>query len=135
MFTPEFFVEHGINIFFGLLSTAILAYFRYIAKKFKEYSQLIEQRDEEKLKRVVREIVQPLVDELEQEKKRFEAIKDDYRNRLVELCEVYLERGSITLKEYQSLSELWKVYHYGLTGNGQGEEYYNKVCKLPLTHE
>ena len=129
----EFITERWIILFFGLLSTAIIAYVRYLNSKFQQYKQIIEERNTEELEDMIAEQLEPVQAELVETKRKFEAIKDSYRYRLIFLCEQYLDRGYLTPKEYSSLSEMWKVYH-GLGGNSQAEDYYHKVEHLPV-HE
>lgn len=111
-----FFTEHIITLIFGLISAGAIAYCKHLSKKFKEYKKLVEEEEAEKVKDLVKETIKPLLEELELDRKKFEAIKDSYRFRLISLCEIYLERGYLSSKEYSSLSEMWKVYH-GLGGN------------------
>ena len=129
--------EHIVTLIFGLISAGAIAYCRRLNKNFnkkiQEYTRLMDEEKEEKLQEMISNTIQPLKDELAIDRAKFEAIKDSYRYRLISLCEIYLERGYLSSKEYSSLSEMWKVYH-GLGGNSQGEDYYHKVEKLPV-HE
>ena len=69
--------------------------------------------------------------ELVKSNEKFETIKNSYRYRLIALCQIYLDKGEITRKEYDQVSEMWRVYS-GLGGNSQGEDYYHLVEKLFL---
>lgn len=135
MFTAAFWAENWIKLLFGLLSTGIVAYLTYLHKKFKEYKNLMEEKDDEAISEMVEEKIEeqmkPVQEELKQTQEKFEVIKDSYRYRLIALCEIYLDRGYLTPREYHQLSEMWKVYH-GLGGNSQAEDYYHKVEKLPV---
>ena len=41
------------------------------------------------------------------------------------------ERGWATAPEKHEVEEIFKIYHDGLGGNGQGEFYYNTIMQLP----
>lgn len=131
MVSLAFIAEHWVSLIFGLISTGAVAYCRFLYKKFKQYEQIQEEQDKEKIEAMIEEKVQPLKKMHDETMHNFIAIRDSYRYRLVELCKIYLERGSITAKEYDQLSEMWKVYHE-LGGNSQAEDYYYKVENLPI---
>ena len=131
--TIAFFAEHWISLLFGLISAAIIAYCRYLNRNFKIYKQLLEEKNNEEFNHMIEQKLDPIIEELKEDNRKFDAIKDSYRYRLISLCEIYLDRGFLTPKEYSSLSEMWKVYH-DLGGNSQAEDYYHKVETLPV-HE
>ena len=41
------------------------------------------------------------------------------------------ERGWATPAEKHEVEEIYKIYHDGLGGNGQGEHYYQQIIALP----
>ena len=41
------------------------------------------------------------------------------------------ERGWATQAEKHEVEEIYKIYHDGLGGNGQGEHYYQQIIALP----
>lgn len=50
--------------------------------------------------------------------------------KLIERCQYYLDRGTITEPEYNDLREyIWQPYK-GLNGNGTGDEYMRRVRDL-----
>ena len=53
-------------------------------------------------------------------------------NKLVELTDHYQIRGAITLKEKATLEAIYKPYHEGLGGNGDGEQGYQYAMNLPV---
>lgn len=53
-------------------------------------------------------------------------------NKLVELTDKYQLRGAITLKEKATLEAIYKPYHEGLGGNGDGEQGYQYAMNLPV---
>ena len=53
-------------------------------------------------------------------------------DKIVYLTDKYQERGAITLKEKATLDAIYKPYHDGLEGNGDGEIGYDYVMKLPV---
>ena len=53
-------------------------------------------------------------------------------DRLVTLTDSYQLRGAITLKEKATLEAIFKPYHEGLGGNGDGEQGYKYAMSLPV---
>ena len=53
------------------------------------------------------------------------------RDRIVQACRTFLERGSITLDARNNISEMYKWYAE-LGGNSTGEYYYKKMMELPV---
>ena len=131
MVSLAFIAEHWVSLIFGLISTGAVAYCRFFYKKIKEFERMEEEKSKEQIEAMIEERVQPLREMHAETMHNFIAIRDSYKYRLIELCKIYLERGSITAKEYSQLSEMWKVYHE-LGGNSQAEDYYYKVEDLPV---
>lgn len=52
--------------------------------------------------------------------------------KLVTLTDHYQARGAITLREKATLESIYKPYHEGLGGNGDGSQGYNFCMKLPV---
>ena len=50
--------------------------------------------------------------------------------RLVDQCELYLDKGSITEGQYRDLDEYIYTPYKNLGGNGTGEEYMKRVQEL-----
>ena len=44
----------------------------------------------------------------------------------------YLEYGEITLDERQAIHHMWDIYHYGLGGNGDLDEWMALLDEIPL---
>lgn len=63
--------------------------------------------------------------------KNLELIINSYKFRFIQLCRTHLRDGYITQDEFDQITEMFKLYS-GLGGNGQAEEYYEKVIDLPL---
>ena len=131
MFPTSFFVEHWVSLLFGLLSIAIVSYCRFLNKKFHKFIEFEERKREEEIQQMIATALCPIKEDLIKSAVKFESIKQSYRYRLISLCEIYLDRGYLTPKEYSGLTEMWKVYH-DLGGNSQAEDYYHKVEKLPV---
>ena len=132
MITAAFLAEHWVSLLFGLISTAAVAYCRHLAKKVQDYERLRSEEERENMKELIEDITKPLRENQTEFNARFEAIKESYKYRIIALCQIYLERGFMTPKEYDQLSEMWKVYHDGLHGNHQAEDYYHMTLKLPI---
>lgn len=128
-----FIAQHWISLIFGLLSTGILAYCRKLSKKFKDYQQLQEEKDWEEIAELIDDKLVPIFGHLDEIDDKFDYIKESYKYRLIFLCDRYITRGYTTPEEYHGLTEMWKVYHEGLHGNHQAEDYYRRAIALP-TH-
>ena len=63
--------------------------------------------------------------------RKFNLIINSYKFRLIQLCKSYLRDNFITEKDFEQVTEMYKLYH-GLGGNGQAQEYYEKVLKLQI---
>ena len=64
-------------------------------------------------------------------KKNLELIVNSYKYRLIQLCKSHLRDGYITEDDFEQITEMYKLYH-GLGGNGQAQEYYDKVLELEI---
>lgn len=60
-----------------------------------------------------------------------EADKAILRDRIVQSCRVFLERGSITLAARDNIRSMYKWYSL-MGGNGIGEYYYTQAMKLEV---
>ena len=56
-------------------------------------------------------------------------------DRIYYLCSTYIERGYITVEEFDNLQYLYKPYHDGLHANGTGKRLFEECEKLPLVKE
>jgi hypothetical protein len=56
-------------------------------------------------------------------------------DRLVHLTDKYQQRGAITLKEKATLDAIYKPYHDGLNGNGDGQAGYEYAMTLPVVSD
>lgn len=63
--------------------------------------------------------------------KNFKLIINSYKFRLIQLCKSHLKDGFITQEDYDQVSEMYRLYS-GLGGNGQAQDYYNRVQELDL---
>ena len=53
-------------------------------------------------------------------------------DRIKHLGIAYISRGSITTDELEDLTEMHRIYHYDLDGNGFLDALMNSVNKLPI---
>lgn len=139
-----FLAEHVLEIVFGLISAGALAFCKYMHKQLKNYKALLEEKKSDQLEETIESRLEPIQHEIEElrkyirevgavEKTHMDLIISSYRFRLVQLCKEFLRQGYMTGAQYEQLSEFYKLYH-GLGGNGQAEDFYNRVMKLPI-HE
>ena len=66
--------------------------------------------------------------------KNLELIINSYKYRLIQLCKTHLRDGWITQDEFDQITEMYKLYH-GLGGNGQAQEYYDRVMELDIVEK
>ena len=64
--------------------------------------------------------------------RRFALILNSYKFRLIQLCKLHIKDGYISTEDYTQVSEMHQLYK-SLGGNGQAEEYFEKVKKLGNT--
>lgn len=67
----------------------------------------------------------------EKNTRNFNLIINSYKFRLIQLCKSHLRDGYITEEDFEQITEMYKLYH-GLGGNGQAQEYYDKVLELEI---
>lgn len=63
--------------------------------------------------------------------RNFNLIINSYKFRLIQLCKSHLKDRFITQEDFDQVSEMYKLYH-DLGGNGQAQEYYEKVLELDI---
>ena len=63
--------------------------------------------------------------------KNLELIINSYKFRLIQLCKTHLRDGYITQDAFEQITEMYKLYH-GLGGNGQAQDYYERVMELEI---
>ena len=54
------------------------------------------------------------------------------RDRIVQSCRVFAERGYITTVAKANIQDMYRWYHEGLRGNGLAEIYFKKMQNLPI---
>ena len=63
--------------------------------------------------------------------RNFELILNSYKFRLIQLCKTHIKDGYISEHDFEQITEMYKLYT-GLGGNGQAQEYYDKVIALEI---
>lgn len=63
--------------------------------------------------------------------RNFTLILNSYKFRLIQLCKTHIKDGYITEHDFEQITEMYKLYT-GLGGNGQAQEYYEKVITLQI---
>ncbi len=63
--------------------------------------------------------------------RNFTLILNSYKFRLIQLCKTHLKDGYISEHDFEQITEMYKLYT-GLGGNGQAQEYYDKVIALQI---
>ena len=137
-----FIAEHLLEIIFGLLSAGALAFCKYLYKKMKEYKQIINDNEGQKIEESIDERIKPILEEIEELRRYIRDVNDievhhlnliisSYKYRLVQLCKEYLKQGFMTEQQFEQLSEFYKLYT-ALGGNGQAKQYYEKTTALEI---
>lgn len=108
------------------------------AKEFENYIKKDEKEFEKKIGEISdnhdtdKEQFAEKLHELEEEyEDKLRRILDSYKFRFIQLCKVHIRTGSISPEEFDQIVAFYDVYH-GLGGNGQAEEYFNKVKDLKI---
>ena len=65
--------------------------------------------------------------------KNLNLIIHSYKYRLIQLCKTHLKDGYISEDDFEQISEMYKLYR-GLGGNGQAQEFYERVLKLDIRY-
>lgn len=63
--------------------------------------------------------------------RNFTLILNSYKFRLIQLCKTHIRDGYISEHDFEQITEMYKLYT-GLGGNGQAQEYYDKVIALEI---
>lgn len=63
--------------------------------------------------------------------RNFALILNSYKFRLIQLCKTHIQDGYISNNDFEQITEMYKLYT-GLGGNGQAQEYYDKVMALEI---
>ena len=98
-----------------------------IESKGKDKVNELEHTSEEEHKQMYQDLEKTHAETL----KALSLIINSYKFRLIQLCKCHLRDGYITAEDFEQVSEMYKLYH-GLGGNGQAQEYYEKVLKLEM---
>lgn len=138
----SFFVNYWAEILLTLITAGSLAFCRYIYKQMKNYKKLLDQQNEEALLNLITTKLNPIevsIQDLSNKlielkllhNQHIESILKSYRFRLIQLCKTFLDQGYMTSKQYEQLSEFFKLYSE-LGGNSQAKEYYERTVELPI---
>lgn len=131
-----------ISVVSTLIVSGLTALVVYFGKQAKTYKTLLENQKSESLRNTIREELEPVIEEIHRLQTRIKKCEDkecadidvilnSYKFRLIQLCQTYLRQGYLTQAQFDQISEFHRVYT-GLGGNGQAQEYYDKVKLLPI---
>lgn len=141
----EILSNYALEIFFGLVSAGALAFCRAVFKRNKELEGLIQENRNKQVRQMILDEIEPIVTELSRIKNELHSIEqkelrdlnlilDSYKFRLIQLCKTHIKDGWLTQDEFDQITEFYKLYR-ALGGNGQAEEYYDRVIDLPIVSE
>lgn len=131
-----------LSIFATAIASALVAFF---AKQSKTYKKALEEEQARGVRQVVQDELEPVIEEIHRLHERIERtensdeihwglILEQYKFRLIQLCKTYLRQGYMTQEQYDQLSEFYRIYS-GLGGNGQAQEYYQRVLRLEICED
>ena len=167
----EILTKYAVEIFFGLVSAALLGFCKHLISKNKQLEEMQKADQNRQYRQMIVDEIEPIINELTRLKaeitsvdtnaknalsqfkldceKEHESMYDDlnkvqakneenfkliinsYKFRLIQLCKTHLRDGYITESDFEQITEMYKLYH-GLGGNGQAQEYYDKVLELDI---
>lgn len=141
----NFLQQYWPDILLTLVTAGALAFCRYFYKELNQYKKFLNKEDQLEIVSIIREELKPLVndiknlqDQLKLIENKYKALVDAlikfYKFRLVQLCKTYLEQEYITPKQFEQLTEFYKLYRE-LGGNGQAQDYYERTKELPIKEE
>lgn len=141
----EILSNYALEIFFGLISAGALAFCRSVFKKNKELEELMQENRNRQVRQMILDEIEPIVTELgrikndlhnvdAREQRDLNLILESYKFRLIQLCKTHIKDGCMTQDEFDQITEFYKLYR-ALGGNGQAEEYYDRVIDLPIVDE
>ena len=115
-----------------------------IEQKTKEFEDCLEEKDgvlEGKVDKILahhdtdkEEFDERLRDLTREYEDKLRRILESYKFRFIQLCKTHIKDGWITDSEWEQIVTFYDLYH-GLGGNGQAEEYYNKVKQLEIVRD
>ena len=57
------------------------------------------------------------------------------RDRIIQSCRAFIERGSITITARNNIRDMYKCYHDEFGGNGDCEYFYDEMMNLPIDQD
>ena len=135
-------VQIAISVIAALIIAVLTGLMTYFWKQAKQYKSMLNSQKEAFYRQLVHEEIKPLERDLgelksqlinlqNEEQHRLAIIQGQYKFRLIHLCRTYIRQGYLTEEQYEGLSEFYRVYT-DLGGNGQAQEFYEKVIQLPI---
>lgn len=128
-----------LSVFATAIASALVAYF---AKRSKQAEKQLKEERERGTRKIVQDELEPVIEEIHRLQERLKQteksdelhwglIVEQYKFRLIQMCKSYLHQGYMTTDEFEQLSEFYRIYT-GLGGNGQAQEYYQRVLHLEI---
>ena len=152
----EILTKYALEIFFGLVSAGALAFCKHLWSKNKKLEEMQKADQNRQYRQMILDEIHPITDakvnlaqfkteaELTKQhmyddlnkiqgknEENFKLIINSYKFRLIQLCKTHLRDGFISESDFEQITEMYKLYH-GLGGNGQAQEYYDKVLELEI---
>ena len=67
----SFWVNHLVEILFGLVAAGSLAFCKYLQSQIKNYKKLLDEKKDEKMETTIEERLEPIVTEIEESNGKF----------------------------------------------------------------
>lgn len=64
-----------------------------------------------------------------------DAVKILLRKEMREAYNSAIQKGYVTLDDIEEMEEIYRIYHYELSGNGTGTQIYERFKTLPINKE
>lgn len=135
-------VKHASDVLWALITTGALTFCGWCWKQLRTYKKLLKQQESIAIDEAIEEKIEPVKQDIQQlrdyvakvdtaEKYKMDLIIASYRYRLTQLCRLYLNRGYMTIGEYEQLNEFFHLYT-SLGGNGEAKIWYDRAIQLPI---
>lgn len=138
----QFLIDYGTEILFSVTGVIITTLSAALIQRARQYKKLKQEMEQKRAEEWIEGKLDPIWHELEEirayvrktevlEETRIALIVSSYKFRLIQLCKGIIAKGYMTQREYDQLTEFFKLYE-GLGGNGQAKEYYEKAIQCPV---
>ena len=138
-------IQNWSEILLAVVIAGAVGFCKWSWGQVKNYRALLNERENERVDDAIDEKLAPILHEIEELRTYIRNVDSlnthhlnliiaSYRYRLIQLCRLYLRQGFMTADQYEQINEFYNLYHE-LGGNGQAQDFYERVKKLPVHEE